>query len=255
MANGSPARMTPGQPGTATGASRAWWGGSTVCPWRGVPKHAARRELAVETDTMEETGMCRFTVADKVPAHRLMRCHTRADIGVPVVAWRPNDGSGQWDGLRPPEGIAAPATAILDRGSKGQWTLRFLSPYRCETVTVEERTYPLAASFTAPIAKLVRQAGPLRRSGFRGMLNSSGVSCREKLYLMQPYDPDRIPLLNGARPAVDCGLLLQFGQRPLRRSDASCPLPDLALPLSHRHSGAAKRRRSTPHSQADPSRD
>ena len=26
------------------------------------------------------------------------------------------------------------------------------------------------------------------------MLNSSGVSHREKLYLMQPYDPDRIPL-------------------------------------------------------------
>jgi hypothetical protein len=138
---------------------------------------ACREEgLAVEMDPMEETGLCRFTAADKVPAHRFRRCHTRAGIGVRVVAWRPNDGSGQWDGLRPPEGIAAPATAILDCGSKGQWTLRFLSPYRCETVTVEGRIYPLAASFTAPMAKLVRQSGPLRRSGFRGMLNSSGAS-------------------------------------------------------------------------------
>ena len=150
---------------------------------------ACREEgLVVEMDPLEETGLCRFTVADKVPAHRFRRCHTRAGIGVPVVAWRPNDGSGQWDALRPPEGIAAPATAILDRGSKGQWTLRFLSPYRCETVTVEGRTYPLAANFTAAIAKVAHQAGPLRRSGFRGMLNSSGVSRREKLYLMQPYD-------------------------------------------------------------------
>jgi hypothetical protein len=151
--------------------------------------------LAVDMDPMEETDLCRFTVADKVPARRFKRCHTRAGIGVPVVAWRPNDGSGHWDALRPPEAIAAPATAILDRGTKGQWTLRFLSPYRSETVTVEGRSYPLAASFTAAIAKVARQAGPLRRSGFRGMLYSSGVSQREKLYLMQPYDPDRIPLL------------------------------------------------------------
>jgi hypothetical protein len=37
--------MMPGRPGTATGASRALWSGSTVCPWRGVSKHAARRDL------------------------------------------------------------------------------------------------------------------------------------------------------------------------------------------------------------------
>ena len=146
-------------------------------------------------DAMEETDLCRFIVAHRVPTHRFRCCHTRAGIGVPIVAWHPNDGSCQWDGLRPPEGIAAPATALLDRGSKRQWTLRFLSPYRCETVTVEGRTFPLTASFTAPIAKVAGESGPLRRSGFRGMLNSSGVSRREKLYLMQPYDPDRIPLL------------------------------------------------------------
>ena len=159
------------------------------------PEECRKEGLAVEMDPLQETGLYRFTVADKVPAYRLMRCHTRAGIGVPVVAWRPNDGSGQWDTLRPPEGIAAPATALLDRRSKGQWMLRLLSPYRCETVTVEGRTYRLAANFSAPIALLVRQSGPLRRSAFRGMLNSSGVSRREKLYLMQPYDPDRIPLL------------------------------------------------------------
>jgi hypothetical protein len=79
---------------------------------------ACREEgLAVEMDPMEEEGLCRFTVADKVPAHRFKRCHTRAGIGVPVIGWRANDGSGQWDAIRPPEGIAAPATALLDRPS------------------------------------------------------------------------------------------------------------------------------------------
>lgn len=51
---------------------------------------ACREEgLAVEMDPLEETGLCRFTVADKVPAHRFRRCHTRAGIGVPVIAWQP----------------------------------------------------------------------------------------------------------------------------------------------------------------------
>jgi pimeloyl-ACP methyl ester carboxylesterase len=152
--------------------------------------------LTVELDLMEETGLHRFTPADNVPAHRLRRRHTRSGIGVPVVTWRPNEGSGQWDALRPPEGIAAPGTAILQRGAKGQgWTLCFLSPYRRETVTLEGRSYPLAANFTAPTAMIAWQAEPLRRSGFRGMLNSSAIPRREKLYLMQPYDPNRIPVL------------------------------------------------------------
>ena len=151
--------------------------------------------LAVEMDPMEEIGLYRFTVADKVPAHRLVRCHIRSGIGVPLVAWRPNDGSDQWDALRPPEGISGPATAVLEHGRNHRWTLRFLSPYRRETVTVEGRTYPLASNFSAPIAKVVQNAEPLRRSGFRGMLNSSAIPRREKLYLMQSYDPNRIPLL------------------------------------------------------------
>jgi triacylglycerol esterase/lipase EstA (alpha/beta hydrolase family) len=151
--------------------------------------------LVVEMDPMEEVGLSRFTIADKVPSYRLLRRHMRSGIGVPVVAWRPNDGSDRWDALRPPEGISAPATAVLERTGNGQWILRFLSPYQRESVTLEGRCYALAANFSAPIAKIARQAEPLRRSGFRGMLNSSVITRREKLYLMQRYDPQRIPLL------------------------------------------------------------
>ena len=151
--------------------------------------------LAIEIDPMDETGLYRFTVARKIPAYRLRRWHIRSGVGVPIVAWRPNNGSGAWDALRPPEGIAAPATAVLDRRQNNQWTLRLLSPYRRETITIEGQNYPLAANFSAPIAKIVRLAEPLRRSGFHGMLNSAAIVRREKLYLMQPYDPDRIPML------------------------------------------------------------
>jgi pimeloyl-ACP methyl ester carboxylesterase len=151
--------------------------------------------FGIEMDPMDEIGLCRFTIAAKVPAHRLIRCHTRSGIGVPVVAWRPNDDSEQWDILRPPEGISVPATAMLQRRADGHWMLRFLSPYSRETVAVEGRSYPLSANFSAPIAKIARQAEAFRRSGFRSMLDSSAIARREKLYLIQRYDPQRIPLL------------------------------------------------------------
>jgi triacylglycerol esterase/lipase EstA (alpha/beta hydrolase family) len=151
--------------------------------------------LMIESDQFDEIGLYRFRIAHHVPAYRLMRSHTRPGIGLPVVAWRPNDSSDKWDMLRPPEGIFAPATALLERGSDDHWRLRFLSPYTRESVSVGGRSYPLAANFTAPIAKLARTAEAFRRTGFRGMLNSSAIARREKLYLLQRYDPDRIPLL------------------------------------------------------------
>jgi triacylglycerol esterase/lipase EstA (alpha/beta hydrolase family) len=151
--------------------------------------------LTIESDQFDEIGLDRFRIAHRVPAYRLRRSHIRAGIGVPVVAWRRNNNSDKWDTLRPPEGIFAPATALLERRSDDQWTLRFLSPYLSESVSVGARSYPVAANFTAPIAKLARTAEAFRRTGFRGMLNSSAIARREKLYLIQRYDPNRIPLL------------------------------------------------------------
>jgi pimeloyl-ACP methyl ester carboxylesterase len=151
--------------------------------------------LTIESDQFDESGLYRFSIAHHVPAFRLMRSHKRPGVGVPVVAWRPNDNSEKWDMLRPPEGIFVPATALLERRSGDHWTLRFLSPYTRESVSVGARSHPLAASFTAPVAKLARTAEAFRRTGFRGMLNPSAIARREKLYLIQRYDPNRIPLL------------------------------------------------------------
>ena len=141
--------------------------------------------LMIQSDQFDEIGLDRFRIARHVPAYRLMRSHTRPGVGVPVVAWRANDNSDKWDMLRPPEGIFAAATALLERRSDDHWRLRFLSPYTRESVSVGVRSYPLAANFTAPIAKLARTAEAFRRTGFRGMLNSSAIARREKLYLMQ----------------------------------------------------------------------
>ena len=151
--------------------------------------------LSVEIDGSVEHGMRHFMPVEAVPAHRLKRNHSRPGIGVPVVGWRANDGSGKWDAIRPPEGISAACTAVADRRTGGGWTLKFLSPAVHETVPLEGRMYPLAANFTAPFAALLAHADALRHSGLHGMLNPAKSLRKEKLYLMQPYDPRRIPLV------------------------------------------------------------
>jgi hypothetical protein len=94
---------------------------------------ACREEgLAVEMDPLEENGpapLLRRGQGARASIQALpYPCrHRRARHRMAAKRW-----FRQWDALRPPEGIAVPATAILDCGSKGQWTLRFLSPYRCE---------------------------------------------------------------------------------------------------------------------------
>jgi triacylglycerol esterase/lipase EstA (alpha/beta hydrolase family) len=179
----------------------SYWSVARLIEWFDALPVARRAEicrevgLIIEIDQVDEIGLYRFRIAHDVPAYRLMRSHTRAGIGVPVVAWRPNDNSDRWDILRPPEGIFAPATALLERRSDDHWTLRFLSPYTRRSVKAGARSYPLAANFTAPVGKLARTAEAFRRTGFRGMLNSSAIARREKLYLLQRYDPKRIPLL------------------------------------------------------------
>jgi pimeloyl-ACP methyl ester carboxylesterase len=62
-------------------------------------------------------------------------------------------------------------------------------------VEVNGKPWPLAADFSAPVATLADHARALRRTAFEGMLDSRKIARREKMYLIQPYDPDRIPLL------------------------------------------------------------
>jgi len=151
--------------------------------------------LKVELDSSLQPGMWNFTLARKVPLRRVKHTYTRPGIGVPVVVNRPNDCSQPLDIHRPPEGISLPSTALLEQGSSGAWVLHFHAVTERETVMHDGREQPLAANFTAPLASLGYRAEALRKSGRSGMLNPTRSKRKEKLYLMQPYDPNRIPLL------------------------------------------------------------
>ena len=60
--------------------------------------------------------------------------------------------------------------------------------------SVEGKTRPLAANFSAPIS-YYQPPGNLLLIGLMAGLRSSRYMDKTGLYFLQPYDPDRIPLV------------------------------------------------------------
>ena len=93
----------------------------------------------------------------------------------------------------PRRGITGTVTATLDFSGKNA-TLALRRPTKQMTATVEGKTRPLAANFSAPIS-YYKPPGNLLLMGFLGGLSHSNYPAPTGLYFVHPYDPDRIPLV------------------------------------------------------------
>ena len=71
-------------------------------------------------------------------------------------------------------------------------TLTLYDPTRCETVRVAGAQRPLAADFGAPLAYY---PDPGLLLGFMAMLRPANYEKRAGIYMLEPYDPDRIPVV------------------------------------------------------------
>jgi hypothetical protein len=92
----------------------------------------------------------------------------------------------------PPRGITAPVTATLDfRGHDATLALR--RPVRQSTARVEGAVRPLAANYSAPLLYYKHINETL--TGFMGVFAMSHFTGPTGLRFLQPYDPERIPLV------------------------------------------------------------
>jgi pimeloyl-ACP methyl ester carboxylesterase len=93
----------------------------------------------------------------------------------------------------PVRGITAPVTATLDfHATDAMLALR--RPAKQPTATVEGKVRPLAADFSAPISYYQPPAN-LMFVGLMGALRAAHYEKKTGLYFLQPYDPDRIPVV------------------------------------------------------------
>jgi len=93
----------------------------------------------------------------------------------------------------PRRGITAPVTATLDFHGKDA-TLALRRPAKQPVATVEGKVRSLAANFSAPIS-YYKPPGNLTLVGLVGGFEARNYPAKIGLYFLQPYDPDRIPLV------------------------------------------------------------
>ena len=135
-----------------------------------------------------------------VDATKIFRKHLtsdvqRAGLGAPILGVL--DGPGTKSPNRPPKGYAESLTAIAAfqpaRNGATAVQLSFYEPRTRETVAANGMTFPLRADFTAPIAFFPRP--PQLLFGIAAMLRSDRADGRTGIYFLEPFDPNKIPVI------------------------------------------------------------
>lgn len=122
-------------------------------------------------------------------------------VGAPLIAFRENEEVVPLEDLYPPEGILRPVTAVLSFEDDGAAQLTLYDPRKVDRIAwsgmngAQDLTFKLATDFTAPYASLLSRTQVLSELGFAGMLNPGEMEDRLGIYLIEPYDPNKIPIL------------------------------------------------------------
>lgn len=124
--------------------------------------------------------------------------HMRKGIGAPLVAIRENRHLEPIESWFPPEVISRPLTALAEaqpiKNGLQRVNIRLLCPLINPSVVCHGKTWPLAADFSVPWAATLARSGKLNQSRVLDMLRRM-PSRQPRLYLMEPYDPKREPLI------------------------------------------------------------
>ena len=131
-----------------------------------------------------------FVGADQIKEKLIRKENIHEGVGGTLVGVRRVNPPEKF---APPRGITAPVTATLDFHATNA-TLALHRPAKQPTATVEGKIRPLAANFSAPLSYYPPPAS-LMFAGLLGGFKATNYPAPIGLYLLQPYDPDRIPLL------------------------------------------------------------
>ncbi|HEY4284838.1 MAG TPA: alpha/beta fold hydrolase [Chthoniobacterales bacterium] len=133
-----------------------------------------------------------FKDAKEVEAKIIKRKNEIAQPGVggTLVGVRQSTPREKFSGVK---GFTAPVTATIDfSGSNATIALR--RPTKDLQARIEGRLRPLAADFSAPIS-YYRPPANLLLVGLMGGMRGENYAERNGLFFLQPYDPDRIPVV------------------------------------------------------------
>src|SRR5438477_6021205 len=131
-----------------------------------------------------------FESPDQIKEKLIRKANIQEGVGGALVGVRILNPP---ENFAPPRGITAPVTATIDfHGRNATLTLR--RPAKQLTAIVDGKVRPLEANFSAPIS-YYRPPSNLALVGLVGGFEARHYPAKIGLYFLQPYDPDRIPLI------------------------------------------------------------
>jgi pimeloyl-ACP methyl ester carboxylesterase len=131
-----------------------------------------------------------FKLPDETERKRVKTINSQNGVGGALVGVR---AVNPRENFAPLKGITAPVTATLDfRGTEA--TLGLRRPAKEPVATVQGKLRPLAADYTAAIA-YYRPPSNFLATKLMATFRPSHYVDKMGLYFLQPYDPDRIPIV------------------------------------------------------------
>lgn len=134
----------------------------------------------------------RIIPASRIHVRRLYARSETPGAGVPVVLWyEKNNPAVRGEPGMNRTGMALPATAILDP-ERNQ--LAFYNTLNVSSARIGGRSEKLATDFSAPLAYLIHN-GPNRSIDIGSMIFTARNADRAVLLQLQPFDPEKIPVV------------------------------------------------------------
>jgi pimeloyl-ACP methyl ester carboxylesterase len=136
---------------------------------------------------------CTFYPADSLDfTGELSKSDAKVEgIGAPLVAVKSFEGIGHQQ-MRKEQPLRN-FTAVV-RFEKGSAILELVDPYQKETIAISGKTRTLAADYGAPVMLGLSKAR-IDKLGLARLLHPSRYNSTANLNFLQPYDPNRIPVL------------------------------------------------------------
>ena len=133
--------------------------------------------------------------------------HTTYGLGVPLIAVRRPPADQKTDGREEfyPKGLSYSVTALMRcveptdgrrPGESRVCMLEFFDPLTANQVQLANRWVPLETDLTTPLAFFLDSPAYRKRNrATEGLINPNDSQDKRGLYMLEPYDPDRIPVL------------------------------------------------------------
>jgi hypothetical protein len=167
--------------------------GSTVYHISASPDFNKQMELSKEDD---------FLPAYEIKVTGLNNFYSSQGIGAPIVRKIKNDPGKPSYNPFIPKVLSSPITVLFNfserrstaNGGERDVTVSFLNPYKVETTEIGGANYPLEADFSTAFGVMLSDLKP-GALDLDQLLNPEKYIQKIGLKFIQPYDPDKIPVV------------------------------------------------------------